>query len=360
LANDDFAIELLPQKREAYVGKPVAVTVRFREKRGVPVMNVDFVPIAYEHFWVKQVGKRRRYAEGNYLVHEIRYLFFPQREGNLTIGPAKVKVAVTKKVRDAFGFVVRRPKWLTFESERVPLRVSPLPEGVTLVGGFSLEAELAPKRVKAGEPVTLTVRVKAEGNIEDLQMPTPAIEGVTVYAQKPVVTQRYEHGRYSGEWVGRYTLLADRSFTVPPITLDYFDTKKRETVHLATPPIPVAVAPATASEEKSETPGGAKKEKKTMMSWLYMNLAAAFAAGMAVMRLLMRFFGRKGKRGRSSRIEVPTERERMLQQLMPHISTSPEAAQMAENLYAAIYEGKAVKVEKRAFEALMRKLKGGR
>jgi hypothetical protein len=341
------------------VGEPVAVTVRFREKRGVPVMNVDFVPIAYENFWVKQVGKRRRYAEGNYLVHEIRYLFFPQREGNLTIGPAKVKVAVTQKVRDAFGFVVRRPKWLTFESERIPLRVLPLPEGVTLVGRFSLDAEAAPLRVKAGEPVTLTVRVKAEGNIEDLRMPTPAIEGVTVYAQKPVVTQRYEHGRYSGEWVGRYTLLAERSFTIPSMTLDYFDTEKKRRVHLATPPIPVEVAPATALEEKRKTPEGTEKEKETMMSWLYMNLAAAFAAGMAVMWLLTRFFGKRAKRGRY-RIEVPTERERMLQQLMPYISTSPEAAQMAENLYAAIYEGKAVKVEKKAFEALMRKLKGER
>ncbi|WP_456452983.1 BatD family protein [Hydrogenimonas sp.] len=353
LAKDDFSLELLPAKEEAYVGEPVAVTVRFREKRGVPVMNVDFVPIKYENFWVKQAGRRKQYARGDYLVHEVRYLFFPQVEGNLTIGPARVKVAVTKKVRDAFGFIVRRPQWITFESKTVPLKVLSLPAGVALVGRFAMDLNATPRAVKAGEPVTVMLRVTAEGNIEDLEVPKLSIPGVTVYAEKPKLTQRYEHGRYTGEWVGRYTLVAEHSFTIPPVRIDYFDTTTRRVERLSSEPVAIRVEAAASQPEAFEettTP----REERNMTAWLYMNLAAAFAAGMGTMYLLMRFVLRRRKK--ATKNEPATTEAKMLQRLMPHISESKEAAQMAENLYAAMFEGKAVKVDKKAFERLMKEL----
>jgi len=80
--SDDFKIEMETSRTTAYVGQMVDVTIRFREKRDIPVMNVDFVPIRYENFWVKRVDKKRTYAEGDYLVHEIHYLFFPQIAGS--------------------------------------------------------------------------------------------------------------------------------------------------------------------------------------------------------------------------------------------------------------------------------------
>ena len=50
----------------------------------------------------------------------------------------------------------------------------------------------------------------------------------------------------------------------------------------------------------------------------------------------------------------------MLQRLMPYISESKEAAQMAENLYTAIFEGKSTKIDKKVFEKLMKELKKNR
>jgi len=160
--SDDFKIEMETSRTTAYVGQMVDVTIRFREKRDIPVMNVDFVPIRYENFWVKRVDKKRTYAEGDYLVHEIHYLFFPQIAGTLTIGPAEVKVAMTKKIRDAFGFIVRRPQWITLSSRSVDLHVEPLPEGVRLVGNFTIHSEASPRRVEKGNPVSLMVHVEAE------------------------------------------------------------------------------------------------------------------------------------------------------------------------------------------------------
>ncbi|WP_353661966.1 BatD family protein [Hydrogenimonas sp. SS33] len=353
-----FRLDISVSRQTAYVGEMIDATVRFSERKEVPVMNVDFLPLQYDNFWVKRVYKKRVYPEAGYLVHEMHYLFFPQRPGKLTIGPAKVKVAVTKRVRDAFGFIVSRPKWVTIASDSVPIRVKPLPAGVDLVGQFSLEAEAAPRRVRAGEPVTLEVRVKAEGNIEDFSMPPLHIEGVTIYPDKPVVEQSYSHGVYRGEWRRRYVLIANRSYTVPPFSLRYLDPENGRVETVKTRPIPIKVEAAVAGSVQGKGVNGPEEDQegKEMEKTVLFGVAAgAFFAGMAFMAGLMRLLAKrrlpKTKEGGEPRNEA-----QMLQALMPHIADSKEAAQMAENLYASIYEGRSLHVGKKEFAGLMKRL----
>ncbi|WP_300368568.1 BatD family protein [Hydrogenimonas sp.] len=356
--SDDFKIEMETSRTTAYVGQMVDVTIRFREKRDIPVMNVDFVPIRYENFWVKRVDKKRTYAEGDYLVHEIHYLFFPQIAGTLTIGPAEVKVAMTKKIRDAFGFIVRRPQWITLSSRSVDLHVEPLPEGVRLVGNFTIHSEASPRRVEKGNPVSLMVHVEAEGNIEDFELPSLQIDGVTIYGEEPKIEQHYSHGVYRGSWEKRYVLIAEKSFTIPSFGIRYFDPDRERIETAASEPISIEVtgAGAAVSHIRSKSENVLKWEGKMDMMWIYMNLALAFLLGMGVMYLLMRWGRRRREKRRLTLYSVGGDAV-MLQRLMPYISESKEAAQMAENIYAAIFEGKAVKVERKAFEKLMKELK---
>ncbi|BDY12564.1 BatD family protein [Hydrogenimonas cancrithermarum] len=360
--SDDFLIALQSDRKEAYVGQVVQVTVRFKEKRDIPVMNVDFVPIKYENFWVKRVGREKRYSEGNYLVHEIRYLFFPQKPGSLTIGPAVVKVAIAKKMRDAFGFIVRQPKWITVTSSPLTLDVKPLPDDLKLVGDFRLHVDAEPRRVDAGKPVRLSIRVEAEGNIEDFDLPPLRIDGVTVYSDAPKIEQRYSHGIYSGTWEKRYVLIADRPFVIPPFSLRYFDPKREKIERLESDPIRIEVRGDALSKKRTDEIKDASKptkEKRNMMVWLYGSSLIAFFVGMAAMYLISRWRERRGRDGKKRFCDVDGE-AKMLQRLMPYISKSKEAAQMAENLYAAIFEGKSTKIEKKVFEKLMEELKRSR
>ena len=343
-----FRIELVAESDEVYVNQPVAVTVRFMERRETPVMSVDFVPIKYENFWVKRVGKPKRYAKGEYLVHEIEYLFFPQKAGDLKIGPAEVKVATAKKMRDAFGFIVRRPQWATLVSRPVTLHVKPLPKGVNLVGKFTLDVSVSDKEVEAGKPVTLTLKVEARGNIEDFDLPLFKIDGVTVYAQEPKVLQRYAHGIYSGSWGRKFVLIAERSYTIPPFSFKYFDPDEKSVKTVSSEPIFVEVKGglAPAKEFVAKEKSGMKGERE--LDYLY--LAISFALGMATMYLLLKLYGKRKKR--EPTLNVGSELG-MLQQLLPYVSESKEAAQMAENLYANIFEGRAVKIDKKMYKKLI-------
>ncbi len=354
---DDFKVELNVSRKEAYVGETVDVVIRFREKRNVPVMSVDFVPVKYENFWVKRVGKLRRYSEGNYLIHEVHYLFFPQKAGELTIGPAEVKVAMAKKIRDAFGFIVRQPQWKTVVSKPVKLHVKTLPDDIKLVGKYSISVDASPKKVKAGSPVTLTVRVEAIGNIDDFSLPSLQIPGVTVYSEAPKIKSVYSGGVYSGIWERRYVLIADRPFTIPSFMFRFFDPEKKRVERVSTDPVNIDV---TGAVRRPKEASPAEKELSKEVSSAknrggYLFFALAFFAGMGVMYLILRL---KNKIVRKKEPGVLAKSKlEMLQHLLPYISESKEAAQMAENLYANIFEGKAVKIDKKMYEKLIRQLR---
>ncbi|WP_456404914.1 BatD family protein [Hydrogenimonas sp.] len=352
---NDFRIELKTDRQTAYVGEPVEVTIRFKERRDVPVMSVDFVPLKYEDFWVKRVGKPRRYSEGEYLVHEIRYLFFPQKAGTLRIGPAQVKVAMAKKMRDAFGFIVRRPQWTTLTSEPLTLSVKPLPEGVTLVGDFSLDTEISSRQVESGSPVTLTLRVKAKGNIEDFEPPQLKIPDVTVYAEPAKITQSYSGGVYTGTWERRYVLIADSPFTIPSFRLRFFDPEKEEVKEVSSDPVRIDVIGGEEAAKETPLPEAEKRIQRRDEGTL-LSLIAAFAAGMGTAALLSWAIGRVRRRRREPH-ERPKGELQMLQALMPYISESKEAAQMAENLYANLFEGRAVRIDRKMFEKLLERVR---
>ena len=352
----DFRAELNVSRKEAYVGETVEVVIRFMERRSVPVMSVDFVPIRYEDFWVRRVGKPRRYSEGDYLVHEVRYLFFPQKAGDLTIGPAEVKVATAKKIRDAFGFIVRQPQWRTVATKPVKLHVKPLPDGLKLVGRYSIRADATPKKLEAGAPVTLTVRVEAEGNIDDFELPPLRIPDVTIYEEPPKIEKSFRGGVYGGSWERKYVLIAQRSFTIPKFEIEFFDPVKERVERVSSDPIRIEVAGG--GTVRSESGERTEKGGSTEPSGTFAGYAApllSFVAGMAFMYALLRF-GRKRRRRRGLQGGAKSEIE-MLQRLLPYISESKEAAQTAENLYANIFEGKAIKIDRGSYERLLEKLR---
>jgi len=349
--SNDFSIQIIADREEACVGQMVDVKVIFKEKRSVPVMNVDFVPIKFENFWVKRVGKEKRYPEGDYLVHEIHYLFFPQKVGALTIRPAEVKVAVAKKMRDAFGFIVRKPKWITISSSSLKLTVKPLPQNINLIGDFKLMVQAEPKKVKAGKPVKLVVRVEAEGNIEDFDLPELHIDGVTIYSEEPKLEQSYSRGIYSGSWEREYVLIAEKSFVIPSFTLKYFDPKTEKIKEIKTKPIEVNVIGGSIKQEsnidKVESVQQFKEKKEMSLFYIFI----PFLAGMGFMYLLIRLKGIiKDKQG-----SKPSKKQDMIQQLLPYLQISKEAYDLAERLSSSDYT--ISKSDKKEFEKLIKKYK---
>ena len=158
----------------------------------------------------------------------------------------------------------------TIDAKAARVRVPALPrtDGARITGAIGkftvAQPRLSAAEVEAGEPVTLTVAVVGEGNLEGVAAPEmDAAGGWQIY--KP--TSEYQrdpedHTTAGGAKTFTYTLIADRAGmkATPAMPFSYFDPERRAFVDVTIPPVPISVKPSSASaavpvdNAKSEPP----------------------------------------------------------------------------------------------------------
>lgn len=137
------------------------------------------------------------------------------------------------------------------------VRVRPLPEkgrkpGFTgAIGKFDLgRPTVSVNEVVAGDPVTLTVTVSGDGNLEALSPPTiPNDETWQSFTPTSDVARDPMTGR--GTKTMTYTLVPRNANTraVPSIPFSYFDPERAEFVDLSIPPVPITVKPGAGTPD---------------------------------------------------------------------------------------------------------------
>ena len=130
-------------------------------------------------------------------------------------------------------------------------RVGRLPGFTGAIGKFTVaQPKLSAAEVEAGEPVTLTVAMAGEGNLEGVAAPEmDASGGWQIY--KP--TSEFQpdpedHTTARGSKTFTYTLIPGRAGTkaTPAIPFCYFDPERRAFVDITIPPLPISVKPSSA------------------------------------------------------------------------------------------------------------------
>lgn len=152
----------------------------------------------------------------------------------------------------------------TIMTQPVSLRVLALPRagrpaGFTGgIGRFTLATpKLSATEIEAGEPLTLTLTLSGEGNVEGVTAPE-FTETTGWQAYKP--TSDFQRGddvtQPGGTKIFTYTIVARREGlrATPPLPLSYFDPVKREFVDITVPPIPVVVKASTVATSADPAP----------------------------------------------------------------------------------------------------------
>ena len=175
---------------------------------------------------------------------------------------------------------------LLVDSDPVRLTVKPLPaEGVLAgftgaVGHFQIDPpRLFPTELRAGEPVTLTLIVRGDGNIGRL-LPPPLPSSPDWQGFPPVgellpaaVIQQRGYASFKYTWIP----LRDSITASPAIPFSYFDPRKKAYVDLTVPPAPIKVNPGSAgtvAQADAEPPASnpefdnASNEKEPVLSGL--------------------------------------------------------------------------------------------
>ncbi len=185
-----------------------------------------------------------------------RVALFPTQSGTLEIGPMEVQTTVqlqNPRSNDPFESFFRDPfgRNVSYNatSEPVKVVVDPLPGGAPAdfkgaIGQFAMSTTVDRKTTRTNEPVSLKVTVSGTGNIKLLE--APALELPPDFEQySPKVTESINRsqGRVSGSKTFEYLMIPRYPGlkVIKPVTMSYFDLKKREYVHLRSPQIELNV-----------------------------------------------------------------------------------------------------------------------
>ncbi len=241
LGVQEFFSQAFVDDEAPYIGEQITHTFKFFSTDTIrrPTYNApDFAG-----FWNKGqtvddidnvLSNGKRYA-----VTEIETILFPQLAGDIAIEPGSMSVQT--------GFFGSRKQ--DIESERIVLNVRQLPANeppsfTGAVGKYRISASADASAVELGEPLSLTVEIRGEGNFETL--PEPAwqpIAGWRAFDRDTNYRMGVADGNVRGVRTFERALVPDVSgdYELPPIDYSYFDPDLEEYVTVSTEPLSVHV-----------------------------------------------------------------------------------------------------------------------
>ena len=241
-----------PPPGEFYIGQNVPVTVVLLDPGDNSVQALGQVQVAGDAF-VAEGGARTYRRESRSLrgrpvaAHVSELMVTPIKEGQLPL--AAQALAILNRPAGTSGISLPGYQPL-LDSEPVLVRVIHLPKDGELPGftGAIGRFQLDPPRVsatplRAGDPVTLTVVLRGEGNFSRIVAPKLArATGWQIFTPSVGAGQASLPGQ-PGAATFNYSLipLSSTVKATPAIPFSYFDPATRRYVDLAIPPVPVQV-----------------------------------------------------------------------------------------------------------------------
>ncbi len=265
----DYFIQTHVSKKNAVVGEPLVLTVYLYSATNISNLDVIREP-GTEGFWVENLlpanrrltSKPVQVAGRGYDRATLRQsVLFPIKPGKLTIAPTLVELVVSRG-----GFFSKR-KTVKRASMPVTVEVAPLPTdeqppgfNPANVGRYAFKAKFDRTEVKAGEPITLTLNVRGEGNLRNLVLPeVPEIEGLKVYAPESETDVHARRDTVTGSRSSRVLMIPKDpgEYVVPKISWSYFDPNKKKYKTLTSRPRKITVHPGTSRGVASVAQGQA-------------------------------------------------------------------------------------------------------
>ena len=249
-------LSVITRKDTAYINEGIPLLIRLYVRSGIQVENLSrrprFLSTGFSMIPFGNPVQRQTTINGIlFTTVDFSTTVYPVKSGKLTLGPAELDCRVL--ARPSSTSYRRRRYEITRKSEPLIITVKPLPTAGQpgnfsgVVGQFKLDVEAKPLELKAGEPITLTMTVRGDGNIDAAKI--PEISDLTyfkVYNPQIDVKQKGNAGIKTFEQVLIPTS-ADAK-VIPEIRFSYFDPEKEQYETETKGPIRIQVIPSDEEE----------------------------------------------------------------------------------------------------------------
>jgi len=206
--------------------------------------TIDFKPSDSEHYRASILTQRDQIVNGK-RVQTFDVLITPLREGNIEIAlEALIRHTTFASIENA-SIGRDNVKKYDFDDERAHLpkvMILAKANAAALSGELTLEVRVDKHSVMAHEPLHLSLYVRGKGNLDQYVPYELNISGVNVFAEPPQSTITPSSAGYEGEIRQEFALVSEKSFVIPKITLDVFDTQTQKIKRLESEAVAIEVA----------------------------------------------------------------------------------------------------------------------
>ncbi len=259
-----FAQVHVPSK-QVYLGQTEPIQVALFSRADVPLRGVSgftYDADGLEFKFLQNLKTGTQVVNGeSFSVHVIEGSISPSRTGTLDLGPCILKAQLTAQRQgrsgwpfdDMFGRVEVREVPVTVDA--VPIEVLPLPEEGRpadfggAIGHWKLDVTAKPTNVVVGDPITVTIKVSGNGNIDTVPMPKLGpLDGFKTY--DPATKTTKDELNTTGERVMQQVLIAKSTDVkeLPEVRLAYFDPEARAYKTAVQSPIKLVVKAGTGGQ----------------------------------------------------------------------------------------------------------------
>ncbi|MFC1570794.1 BatD family protein [Candidatus Omnitrophota bacterium] len=248
------------EKDELYINESVTVIIKLYVE-GMGLRDIEYPTYSHEGFSVGEFTKPDRHRENyrgvRYDVLEFRQKLFGIKEGDYTLGPATLNCKMVMREgasrrTSIFGVSVfiddpmgqgYKTYPVELKSGSIPVTILPFPrenkpanfQGA--VGNFNFSADVTPRDVKVGDPVTLKMTISGHGNLDTVT--APAIESSDKYkTYEPQVSKKGDRKTYE-----QIVIPKTKDFKeVPAVSFSYFNPRRAKYETITKGPFPIRVA----------------------------------------------------------------------------------------------------------------------
>lgn len=247
LVGQDFFAESEVDNETPYIGQQITYTLRFYSANAFSRPIYDAPDFA--GFWnpgrSNEEESLANVAGRSYRVTEANTILFPTLSGALKIEPTNVSVR-----GGLLGSSVNQ-----YPTRQIDLNVRPLPTGepdsfTGAVGRYSISADVDFSTVDLGDPITLTLTVSGEGNMESLPAPEwPEVPGWRAFDNDAPYQMSIVDGKVQGSrnFTRVFIPSTSGSHEFPAVEYSYFDPEDEEYVTLTSRSFRVEVLPDPSS-----------------------------------------------------------------------------------------------------------------
>ncbi|MEW5739566.1 MAG: BatD family protein [Myxococcota bacterium] len=233
-------------KSEAYVGEQVMLSLYIYSR--MDLMSVDTVTMPkLEGFWSQDFKSPSELRPEDAVLNGVRYrryllrqkALFPMKAGDFTIEAAAADITTGMYFAGSRVHKTGNP---------VTIKVKPLPpggDGSTLVGRWRLTREVADTNVTLGEPVQLKLILEGKGNLQGAELPKLQVPPGIKSFDPETTDKPSTSAQLGGQRTVEYILVPQQTgtFTLPGITLRYFDLESHSWEEARVDPITLTVTP---------------------------------------------------------------------------------------------------------------------